>query len=286
MVAADAPALCFLHDFALDSRMWRAQVRAFEKTHRVLTVDLPGFGAQARDIGDIYPADSVVRALDAAAVGQAHIVGLGLGAAVAIDLALQFRSRVASLLLVGPWLVGRAHELVGWQRCVSLAAEGDIVSACELWLDDPTYDGLRRDAAAFDVVRELVLDYPGTHWRGGVALHFHEKEPERRLRELDMPSLVVRGEDELMALRETSAIYAEFLGDASGIEVEGTGHFVNMEAPEAFNELLEEFLTTDALSVEPPTTQWAYTPASGDIAEDVHADTPGSGEYAAPEDSS
>lgn len=47
------PALVLLHGYALDSRMWRPQVEAFADTHRILLVDLPGFGLQARALGEV-----------------------------------------------------------------------------------------------------------------------------------------------------------------------------------------------------------------------------------------
>ena len=231
-----------LHDFALDARMWRPQVAALAPARRVVTVDLPGFGVQARPLGDAFAADAVERALSAAVLPRAHVVACGLGAACAIDLALLHPERVASLVLVGPWLVGHPHSLDAWDRCASLSLSGDVLSACELWLEDPTFDGLRRDEGLFDEVREIVLDYPGTHWRGGVSLKFHEPEPAGRLETLAVPTMVLRGEHEVPSLLDAATAYAKSLPDAEAIELENTGHFVTLEAPEAFHELLEDFV--------------------------------------------
>ena len=143
-------ALVFLHGFALDSRMWRRQVAAFAYDYPVLTVDLPGFGPQSRDVGEVDPALEVVRAMDVGAVSSAHFVANSYGAAVAIDFAFKYPQRIGSLTLAGPLLLGRRTGIDAWPRCVSLAGEGDRATAVEIWLDDPLFEGLRSDEALFE----------------------------------------------------------------------------------------------------------------------------------------
>src|SRR6476661_4461415 len=104
---AQKPALVMLHGFALDSRMWRRQVEAFAPDYRILTLDLPGFGPQARELGEVDAAAGVLRALDVAKIDRAHLVANSYGAAVAADFALQYPERVRSLTLSGPLLLGR-----------------------------------------------------------------------------------------------------------------------------------------------------------------------------------
>src|SRR5690606_32579303 len=83
------PALVMLHGFALDARMWRPQVRAFASEYRMLLVDLPGFGPQARAARNVEPARELGRAMAVARLDRAHLVASCFGAAVAIDFALQ-----------------------------------------------------------------------------------------------------------------------------------------------------------------------------------------------------
>jgi pimeloyl-ACP methyl ester carboxylesterase len=163
------PALVMLHGFALDSRMWKRQVEAFSTDYRVVTVDLPGFGPQARELGEVDPAAGVLRALDVAKIDRAHLVANSFGAAVAADFALQHRDRVRSLTLSGPLLLGRRTGIEAWPRCVALAAEGDRATAAEIWLDDPLFEGLRQDEELFEELRQIVLDYGGAHWTGRVS---------------------------------------------------------------------------------------------------------------------
>jgi pimeloyl-ACP methyl ester carboxylesterase len=142
---ANRPALLFLHGFSLDHRMWRQQVEALHPQYRVITVDLPGFGPQARDCGLVSPAEQIERALDKCGVLKVHLVGHSVGAAVATDFALQYPRRVCSLTLTGPLMLGRRTGIEAWGRCVGLANEGDVHTALDVWLDDPLYAPARRN---------------------------------------------------------------------------------------------------------------------------------------------
>ncbi|WP_146645221.1 alpha/beta fold hydrolase [Labilithrix luteola] len=236
------PALLMLHGFALDARMWRRQVEVFSDEFRIVTVDLPGFGAQARDVGEVSPAEEVGRAMDAAGLTSAHVLAASFGAAVATDFALRFPRRVQSLSFVGPQLLGRRLGIESWNRCVSLASDGDITTAAEVWLDDPLYLGLRHDEDLFEEVRQIVLDYGGAHWTGRVTSSWLDADPAPRLKELQTPALIMSGEGDLPSFLQMAEAYAKSLPRARREIVQGAGHMVNLEVPDHFNAVVYDFL--------------------------------------------
>jgi pimeloyl-ACP methyl ester carboxylesterase len=239
---ASAPALVMLHGFALDARMWRPQIEAFSDDYRILTIDLPGFGPQARELGDVSPAEELARAMDVTGLVGAHLVGSSYGAAVAVDFALQNPRRVSSLTLVGPELLGRRSGIEAWERCVELASEGDRGTACEVWLDDPLYEGVRGDEELFEELRQIVLDYGGGHWTGRVGSTWGVPDPVPRLKKLEVPSLVVSGEADLPSFMLMAEAYAKAIPGARREIVQGAGHLVNLERADAFNAILRDFL--------------------------------------------
>ncbi|HRG94703.1 MAG TPA: alpha/beta fold hydrolase [Polyangiaceae bacterium] len=236
------PALLFLHGFSLDHRMWRRQVEALHPEYRVITVDLPGFGPQARDCGLVSPAEQVERALDRAGVMKAHVIGHSVGAAVAVDFAFLHPRRVTSLTLAGPLMLGRRTGIEAWGRCVSLANEGDVHTALDVWLDDPLYEGLRRHDELFEEVRNIVLDYGAAHWLGRVTNRWSDPDPFPRLEELPHPALVVTGSLEIPSFKAMADAYVKGLPSARREELEDVGHLVNIEAAEAFNDHLRDFV--------------------------------------------
>ncbi|HVJ94664.1 MAG TPA: alpha/beta fold hydrolase [Labilithrix sp.] len=238
----DKPAVVFLHGFALDARMWRPQVDALHRAYRLVLVDLPGFGPQARAVGEVAPAKELGRAMNAAGLDRAHLVGASYGASVAIDFALQHPGRVASLVLAAPMLLGRRMGIESWSRCVDLASEGDQVTAAEVWLDDDLFETLRNEESLYDEVRQIVLDYSGAHWSGKVTSVWSEPDPFTRLKDIQIPTLVVSGEHDLPSFRLMADAYAKALPNARREILRGVGHHVNLEAPDTFNELTRAFL--------------------------------------------
>ena len=238
---SDQPALVMLHGFALDARMWRRQVEEFGDEYRVLTLDLPGFGPQARDLGEVDPAADVLRAMDVARIDRGHIVANSFGAAVAADFALQHPDRVRSLTLTGPLLLGRRTGIEAWSRCVALATEGDKATANEVWLDDPLFEGVRQSEELFEELRTIVLDYGGAHWTGRIGSRWSDPDPLPKLRTLDIPALVISGELDIASFTTMADAYAKTLPRARREIIAGAGHLVNLERPEEFNALLREF---------------------------------------------
>ena len=239
---AQQPALVFLHGFALDSRMWRRQVEAFAPDYRVLTLDLPGFGPQARELGEV----------DAGG-------GRAARARRREDRSRSFRrelvrrrgrdrlrppapGRVRSLTLTGPLLLGRRTGIEAWARCVALATEGDKATAAEIWLDDPLFEGLRNDEELFEELRQIVLDYGGHHWTGRVSAKWSDPDPVPNLRKLDVPALVISGEMDIPSFMMMAEAYARTLPRARREIVQAAGHLANIERPDEWNALLRDFL--------------------------------------------
>lgn len=231
-----------LHGFALDSRMWKRQVEVLGQDFNVLTIDLPGFGPQARELGEVDGAAAVLRALDAVRVERAHLLANSFGAAVATDFALQNPGRVRSITLMGPLLLGRRTGIEAWSRCVALAAEGDRATAAEIWLDDPLFEGVRNDEELFEELRQIVLDYGGGHWTGKVIAKWSNPDPIPALKKLDVPALVVSGEMDIPSFIQMAEAYARALPRARREIVQAAGHLPNLEQPEHFNALVTEFL--------------------------------------------
>lgn len=238
----ERPGLVMVHGFALDARMWRRQVPLFASKYRVLLVDLPGFGPQARVDGEVEPARELGRAMNVARLDRAHLVASCYGAAAAVDFALREPGRVASLVLAAPMLLGRPMGAESWAHCASLAADGDTLTAAELWLDDPLFETLRHDEDLFEEVREIVLDYGGGHWTGSVRSLWSEERPLSRLHELAMPAMVLSGEQDIPSFMLMAEAYTKALPNARREILRGVGHYANLEAPAAFNDALARFL--------------------------------------------
>ncbi len=127
----------FLHGLGGRLEDWVGFPDRLRVPHRVIALDLRGFGESAKSIDDgrygPHLADDVVAVLDALRLPRAHLVGHSLGALVAASAATQYPGRVSSAALIaGPLWADRAsasaavepwvRDLVSGRGLVSLLA--------------------------------------------------------------------------------------------------------------------------------------------------------------------
>jgi pimeloyl-ACP methyl ester carboxylesterase len=134
-IGKSGPPLVLVHgvDAAASSDEWRAVAGALAETHRVVAVDLPGFGLSDRP-NLAYQAADYVDFLDdflRDVLGEpATIVGSSLSAAYAIAVTARSPERVRSLLLVCPTgLEHLADPPKTWQRALGILLRLPIVGA-------------------------------------------------------------------------------------------------------------------------------------------------------------
>ena len=100
----EGAAVVFIHGAGMDHSVWVMPSRYFARVgHNVLALDLPGHGRSDGPALATIPelAGWVVRAMDAAGLASAAVVGHSMGALVAYALACQFPARCRALALLG-----------------------------------------------------------------------------------------------------------------------------------------------------------------------------------------
>lgn len=127
--AEDAPPVILLHGFPQHWYAWRHLVPSLAAEHRVIAVDLPGFGWSAPSrIG--YSTDARTRALiallDELGLGTVDVIGHDWGAWLGFRLALDAPERVGRLVSIGelhPWPLQRRLVPSTWRMWVTALFE-------------------------------------------------------------------------------------------------------------------------------------------------------------------
>lgn len=99
------PLIVFLHNGGTSSVIWREQVATFAPTHRVIAVDLPGFGDSPLPHPPATLAemvDLVVSLVDHLDDGPAVLVGNCMGSNIAVHAARAHPERFTAVLAVNP----------------------------------------------------------------------------------------------------------------------------------------------------------------------------------------
>jgi pimeloyl-ACP methyl ester carboxylesterase len=136
-----------LHAGIADRTMWAEHLRPIaDAGHRVVAMDLPGFG-EAPPGREDAPWSDVVQTMDALDVDRAALVGNSFGGAVALRVAVVAPERAAALVLVSappPDLEPSAELQAAWEAEESALERGNIEAAVGAVLD--TWGGRARRA--------------------------------------------------------------------------------------------------------------------------------------------
>lgn len=106
--------LVLLHGIESSSAYWRGVVPALAEHHRVIAIDLLGFGKSPKPLNVAYSlqdqVDWIKRTLNLIGVDRFDVAGHSLGSLVALALAADSPKRVNSLTMLSPVLVPSAHD--------------------------------------------------------------------------------------------------------------------------------------------------------------------------------
>lgn len=124
-----------IHGMGSASTAWQTVVPELSKTHRVITLDLPGHGATEllpeTDMSPKALADYIFETMDSLSIGKAHVVGNSLGGWTALEMAAAKPDRVASVLGLAPaglWLAPFTARYPGTAIARNLASGLKVVS--------------------------------------------------------------------------------------------------------------------------------------------------------------
>lgn len=241
--------IVLIHGNAGDLRHWDRQVGALAEEHQVIRYDVRGFGRSPVPVdGRTYANyDDLAALLDALGVEAAHIVGWSMGSAIAVDFVLSHPSRARSLVTVSPWMFGYMSESAqvffnDLQGVVVTAIERGSKAAAEAWMKMPFFTETVRDPEAGKAFEQIAAE---CSWAALTHPDQHKGlEPAAfgRRHELTLPTLIVAAEHDIPPCREMAALLDAELVNAKLVELTGTGHLLQFEKPDEFNEHVLRFV--------------------------------------------
>ena len=239
-----AETVVFVHELGgcLDS--WDETLPAFQRDFRTLRYDQRGFGLSEKTNGTLKLDDMVadLRALlDALAIsGPCHVVGSALGAGIAAAFAARQPSRVARL--VAQSLVTRSSPQFRRQmmeRAIEVERSGMRAQA-KASLDRSYPEVLRGDRARFEKYRlRWIANDP--HSFAAINRMLLDMDIDNELASIACPTLAIGCVHDPLRTPEMVQALAKMIAGASYIEAD-SGHFMHVQSPELFAELVVPFL--------------------------------------------
>lgn len=232
-----------IHGFPFSGEMWRPQLDALKSHCQIIAPDLRGFGkSAARATATMEDcATDCVALLDALKIDSAFVGGLSMGGYVAMAMLRVDAGRVRGLLLLDTQAT--ADDDAGKQQREENArrVENEGVD----FLIEQLMPKLVAKGGSQRVQDELARMMRAQS-RTGVAagLRGMAQRPDSKdvLSRFSGPSLVIVGsEDEITPVTKASQM-AELLAGSQLVTIPGAGHCSNLEAPQAVNAVVTDFL--------------------------------------------
>ncbi|HEV2675409.1 MAG TPA: alpha/beta hydrolase [Aliidongia sp.] len=241
-------ALLLIHGHPFNRSMWHPQIAAVvDAGWRVVVPDLRGYGETTVVPGkttlDRFVAD-LVAVLDHLCVGRVVVGGLSMGGQIAMEFCRLHAERVRGLMLAATFPQAETDEGKRGRNAIAdrLLREGMGAYAEEV-LGKMVAPG---SIAALPDVAQHVLGVMRASDPVGAAAALRgraERPPYiNTLAALDVPALVVVGDQDAYTSRADADRMRDLLKRAELLWLEGVGHMPNLESTAAFNAALVRLL--------------------------------------------
>ncbi|MEM8839234.1 MAG: alpha/beta fold hydrolase [Pseudomonadota bacterium] len=242
--------LIFLHGIGGNRTNWAEQLGFFAPSYHAVAWDARGYG-----LSDDYdgPLDfsmfshDLLRVLDHFNVEKAHICGLSMGGLIAQDFYALYPDRVKSLALVATFtgfdhLTREERQRFVDLRRKPLIDEGkeprDIALNVAQVLAGPDAS----DEAMAKLIESMAALHKESYVKTIEAMAHYKRRLD--LSKIAVPCALIFAENDSLATPAIGSDMARAIPGAAYIEFPRTGHLINIEKPDLFNETLGAFLSS------------------------------------------
>jgi pimeloyl-ACP methyl ester carboxylesterase len=246
-----------VHGLSGSWQNWLANIPHLARRHRVIALDLPGFGASPMPPWEIsIPAYGrfLHDFCERLGLETCNLVGNSMGGFIATELAINDPERVDRLVLVSAAGVSYARV-----RREPTMVFGRIARAAAPLAFRYQMEGLKRPRLRHLAYRGIFHDPRRLRkellWEVTVpalrAPAFYEAittlvgyDIRDRLTEIEVPTLVVWGREDRVVPVAAASTYKRLIGENARVEIFGRcGHLPQLERPVRFNRLMDRFLS-------------------------------------------
>jgi pimeloyl-ACP methyl ester carboxylesterase len=257
----EGPPLLFVHGLSGCWQNWLENIPHFSRTHRVIAVDLPGFGSSPMPPWEIsIPAyGRFLRDFcERLGVGRCSLVGNSMGGFIATEVAITEPERVDDLALVSAagitWararrepaaMLGRIGRAAG-----PLLLRVNMAGIRRARLRKGAFQGvfhdplsLRREALWENLIP--AMKSPGYFDAMTQLVGYDIRD---RLEEIGVPTLIVWGRNDRVVPVPAAFSYKKRIGDNAELVIfDNCGHVPQIERPLRFNRVVEHFLAREGV---------------------------------------
>ena len=230
-VVGDGPAVLLVHAGVADARMWARQVDELKQDHRVITVDLRGYGETPLEVAAKYSdAGDVLAVLDELGVDSVQAVGASFGGYVVQQAASREPERFSRLVLICAPTdnVEPTEDLRAvWAEENKLLEAADVDAATDLMVR--SWIGPDADDNARELLRAMQKRAYAVQLAAGDDVENEEYavEPEK----ISAPVRLITGAHDFQFFANCATYLQERLPNVERIDLPWAGHLPTLERP-------------------------------------------------------
>ncbi|EEX12185.1 abhydrolase 1 [Citreicella sp. SE45] len=253
--AGQGTPILFIHEFGGNYDAWEPQMRRFSRRHRCITYAARGYKpsdipTDLEQYSQRIAVEDALAVLDALGIEKAHIVGLSMGGFATAHFGLIAPERALSLTIAGAGY-GAEKQYEEYFRGVSLSvAENFETRGAKEFskiygLGASRVQFQNKDPRGWAEFSERLSNHDdlgaALTMRGVQARRPSLYDLEAEFARMEVPTLVMTGDEDDHCIQ--TSVYLKKTIPACGLAIfPKTGHTLNLEEPELFNQLLAEFL--------------------------------------------
>ncbi|MFP4452226.1 MAG: 3-oxoadipate enol-lactonase [Desulfobacterales bacterium] len=240
-----APVVVCSHCLAGNINIWDSQMDVLKEDYSILRYDIRGHGGTSAPEGDYTMemlADDALGLMDELEIEKAHFMGISMGGMIGQTLALAHPERISSLILCDTACSIPEESLPLWdERIVTAKQKGMAALAdgtMERWLSSEFQE---KYPEVTEKISNIILNTPVNGF-AGCCRAISRFDVKDRLPQLSLPVLIMVGENDPGTPVESSRQIQKQISGSRLEVLPGAFHLSNVEASEAFNNVMLDFL--------------------------------------------
>jgi pimeloyl-ACP methyl ester carboxylesterase len=247
--------IVFVHEFAHDLRSWEGQIRHFSRRYRCIAFNARGYPPSdvpesVSQYSQAIATDDIASVMRGLGVRRAHIIGCSMGGYATLHFGLRYARMARSLTVIGAGygsdpdkraqflrdteVMARRFESLGTPKAIKVYQIGP--ARVQLQNKDPrTFREFCEEFAAHSALGSANT------LRGVQAKRPTIYSLARGLARMKVPTHIISGDEDNNCL-EPGLFIKRVCPAAQLTVVPATGHAVNIEEPDLFNHLTDDFL--------------------------------------------
>ncbi|MDQ0201929.1 alpha/beta fold hydrolase [Neobacillus ginsengisoli] len=248
-IAGEGPPLLILHGMGNNSQSWKKQLKGLSEQFTVIAWDAPGYGKSSDPNEELKEfkqfADVLKGFIENLNYKSVTLLGHSMGSAIAIEFCYRFPHMVDALIISDATRGSAAlskeeneRKLKNRLNNIESLSPSELANlrVKELLSPDPKPEVLKEAERIYSQIRPMGF-------RSVAYSLFHLNNMEI-LPAINVPTLVICGEQDKVTPVSESLIFHAHIQDSHFVTIPNTGHLCYQEDPESFNSIIIDFLTS------------------------------------------